>query len=296
MDMSTKERFPAALAVLFAGVLYGTTGTAQALAPVGADPSSIGLVRMLIGGLALLPLAGRESGGLKAQFRGMSGWTILAALGLAGFQFLFFRSFRSVGVALGTVAALASGPAFAGLLGGVFFRERLRASWWTATALTAAGCALMSLDGSGAPGRLAGVAMAMGAGASYSFYSLGIKKALARNGSTGPTALALLGAAVLLLPVFFASSSSLGWIARPQGTLLALHLGLLTAAAPFFLLGRGLKALPLGWVSTLGLSEPLVAALLGFLVLGESPTPAALAGIALMAAGLILSSLAAQRE
>ena len=49
----------------------------------------------------------------------------------------------------------------------------------------------------------------------------------------------------------------------------------------------------MGWVYTLGLSEPLVAALLGILYLRETPSPAALAGIALMTIGLAVSGIMA---
>ena len=48
------RRWGTAATVLAAGMLYGTTGTAQALAPEGADPSSVGLLRIALGGLALL--------------------------------------------------------------------------------------------------------------------------------------------------------------------------------------------------------------------------------------------------
>jgi hypothetical protein len=50
----------------------------------------------------------------------------------------------------------------------------------------------------------------------------------------------------------------------------------------------------MGWVYTLGLSEPFVASLLGFLALKESLRRGD-RGIVLMAAGLIVSGLSARR-
>jgi len=47
--------------VLAAAVLFGTTGTAQALGPAGTTPVAVGAVRLLVGGLILLiavPLLG----------------------------------------------------------------------------------------------------------------------------------------------------------------------------------------------------------------------------------------------
>ncbi|MFZ2948618.1 MAG: EamA family transporter, partial [Desulfuromonadaceae bacterium] len=43
--------------ILLAAVLWGTTGTSQALAPPGAHPLTIGALRLAVGGGALLLLA-----------------------------------------------------------------------------------------------------------------------------------------------------------------------------------------------------------------------------------------------
>ena len=45
------------LAVLAAAVLFGTTGTSQALGPEGTTPLSIGVMRMVIGGTGLAVIA-----------------------------------------------------------------------------------------------------------------------------------------------------------------------------------------------------------------------------------------------
>ena len=45
------------LAVLAAAVLFGTTGTSQALGPDGTTPLSIGVMRMVIGGTGLALIA-----------------------------------------------------------------------------------------------------------------------------------------------------------------------------------------------------------------------------------------------
>ena len=45
------------LAVLAASVLFGTTGTSQALGPDGTTPLSIGAVRLVLGGTGLAVIA-----------------------------------------------------------------------------------------------------------------------------------------------------------------------------------------------------------------------------------------------
>ncbi|PAD19660.1 EamA family transporter, partial [Terribacillus saccharophilus] len=44
----------APLFVLFAAILWGTTGTAQAFAPAAAHPIAIGAARLAVGGVFLL--------------------------------------------------------------------------------------------------------------------------------------------------------------------------------------------------------------------------------------------------
>ena len=53
--------------MLGAAVLWGTTGTSQALAPTGATPPEIGALRLALGGLALFAYAATRGslGGLR---------------------------------------------------------------------------------------------------------------------------------------------------------------------------------------------------------------------------------------
>jgi DME family drug/metabolite transporter len=62
----------------------------------------------------------------------------------------------------------------------------------------------------------------------------------------------------------------------------------------YILFASGLRHLPAGEVATLTLAEPVTAALLGALVLGERPGGTAVAGMAVILAGLAV--LAAPRR
>jgi drug/metabolite transporter, DME family len=68
-------------------------------------------------------------------------------------------------------------------------------------------------------------------------------------------------------------------------------LGALPTALAYTLFARGLKRIGAGETATLTLAEPVTAAALGFLVLGERPGAAALVGAALVLAGLMLLAL-----
>jgi DME family drug/metabolite transporter len=92
------------------------------------------------------------------------------------------------------------------------------------------------------------------------------------------------GAAVLLAPVLAASSP--GWVATGRGLTVTVYLGLVTTVVAYLLYGRGLRTVPAPVAVTLGLAEPVVAALLGLLVLGEHLSGTAVAGLLLVGAAL----------
>ena len=121
------------LAVLAAAVLFGTTGTSQALGPDGSTPLSVGVMRMVIGGTGLAVIAfalaarhARRSPHAPAKtVRSLSlshgglrplGLMVLTGVCISLYQPLFFLGTTRNGVAVGTVVALGSAPILAGLL------------------------------------------------------------------------------------------------------------------------------------------------------------------------------------
>lgn len=94
--------------------------------------------------------------------------------------------------------------------------------------------------------------------------------------------------AVLLTPVLL---SGAGRLAGSRSLLMVGWLGLVTTGAAYLLFARGLRRLPTATVGTLSLAEPLTAATLGLLVLGERPAPPAALGAVTLLAGLLLAAL-----
>src|SRR5690625_3538495 len=92
--------------ILIAAILWGTTGTAQALAPDTAHPIAIGATRLAVGGLFLLFIV------LITGKLHISNWpiktTLLASLSMALYQPFFFSAVTITGVAIGTVVAIGS--------------------------------------------------------------------------------------------------------------------------------------------------------------------------------------------
>jgi DME family drug/metabolite transporter len=96
--------------------------------------------------------------------------------------------------------------------------------------------------------------------------------------------------AVLLAPIL--AIEPLGWLVRPRGTAMALHLGAVTIGVAYTLYGWGLRRLAVPTVVTLTLAEPLTAAILGTAVLGERLGPLGWLGAALIGAGLLVAARA----
>src|SRR4051812_34944871 len=167
----------ARLLVLLAALCFGTTGTAQALGP-DASPLTVGALRIAVGGTLLLLVARRTRDAAAARRTWDARAVAAGAIGVAGYQLCFFAAVKDTGVAVGTVVALGSAPALAGAGAWLLDRRAPGGTWAVATALAAAGVALLALAGGGSEVAPGGVALALGAGASYAVYTLAAKRLL----------------------------------------------------------------------------------------------------------------------
>ncbi|MDQ6637647.1 MAG: EamA family transporter [Candidatus Dormibacteraeota bacterium] len=279
----------ATLLLLIAPILFGTTGTAQALAGAQAAPLAVGALRIAVGGLALV-LVALLSGGPRPLLQVLFSRPLtatVAAVSVAAYQLFFFSAVATTGVALGTVVAIGSGPVFAGLLG-LLIGERPGLRWAAATALALAG--VLALVGPGARVVPAGVATALGAGLAYACFTVSARRLLRAGHSSRAVVAASFGAGALLLVPFWLGQN-LQQLAGLPGLLLIGWLGFITTALAYLLFGRGLRAVPAARATTLGLAEPLTAATLGLLLLHERPTPIGWLGGALIAMGLVIQAV-----
>lgn len=283
------------LLVLAAAALWGTTGTAQALAPATAQPIAVGAVRIALGGAALVAFAALNwsvsRGDRPATRKGA--WTpgavAAAALGVALYQPLFFAGVAYAGVSIGTVVAIGSAPVMAGIVGFVALGEQPGKPWAVATLLAVAGCALLVGSGNSGKAAAVGILCALGAGLCYGSYATASKALMERGLSQAAVMAAVfgLGGALLAPALLFVD---LGWLAEPSGFVAALHLGLIATAAAYLLFAKGLSGLPVSTAATLSLAEPLTAGALGILLLGERLALTALIGAVLLLGGLFLVS------
>ncbi len=288
------------LAVLAAALLFGTTGTSQALGPEGTTPLSVGVMRMVIGGTVLAAIAFT----LAARHRRSQPHSprlgirplalmVLTGASLAAYQPLFFLGTARNGVAVGTAVALGSAPILAGMLEWALTRRRPTATWMLATGLATVGVVLLGAGGEAGTGGGTdpmGLVGSVGAGATFAVIANAQRRLLDAGwdpftvvGAMGACAAAIFACALPFVDV--------GWLAEPRGIAMALWLGLATIGVAYVLFTWGLSGLTAATAATLTLAEPLTASILGVVVLGERLSPLAVAGLVVLAAGLALLAL-----
>lgn len=282
--MSTPTSLRGPFLVLAGALCFSGSGFLQAVAPEGATPMVLTALRMLVGSAALYVWCCA-----RGKRPGIRGWElkplILSSLSLLFCQVFFFQGLKLVGVAAGTVASIGVMPIAAALLGWIILKERPAKAWYPATALAIAGLVMLN-SGMGGEADLRYIAFPLATGFGYAAYLVFSKPLLEKHEPEAVMVYLCLVSGVCIMPAlaFFPTA----WIVTPQGLLVTLGLGIVTSAMAFSFLLAGLRITPTPTASTLALAEPLCAALLGLLCLGETLTPVSGIGLACMLGSILL--------
>ena len=279
--------------MIAAAVLFGTTGAAHVIGAHEIPPWMTGAFRLIIGGPALLLfnlLLIRRPSDSKAKGPGNALWLIpLSSAGVVLFQFCFFEGVSRTGVATGTIVAIGSSPIIAGLLGFLFFREKLGLKWVAATVLAVTGCTVLLA----APGEVSidriGVLTALLAGLGYAVYVVTSRAIVRTVVPSRAVAVILCIGACFMIP--FLGFADLSKLSDPKVAATLLYLGVFATAGSYLLLAKGLVTIDVASASVLLLVEPVVGSLLGVCLLGERFTLMSAAGILLVLAGLVIVSV-----
>lgn len=280
------------LLVLFAAILWGTTGTAQTFAPENTHPISFGAMRLAFGGATLL-LFVLIQGKLK-----LKNWplkeVVIAALCMACYQPFFFSAVKITGVAIGTVVAIGSSPILAGIMEWLFKKTMPTKSWWIATIMAISGCLLLFINDSPVQVQSTGIILALGAGLAFATYTLVSKELLKTQAPEAVVAVVFSLAACILLPLLFIFD--LSWLLQKNGIGSILFLGVFATGLAYLLFIKSLVKIPASTAVTLSLFEPLTAALLGTFLVGEMMTIQSWSGVALIFLAIIVVSIAPKKS
>ncbi|WP_017538982.1 DMT family transporter [Nocardiopsis halophila] len=273
-----------------AGVLWGTGGPAGHLlqSSVGVAPMAVATYRLLIAGLLITAVLA-ATGALRRLPRSRAFAVRLAANAVlhAVFQLLYFASLSLIPVGLATLVKIGSVPVF--VAAGACLLARRRPTGRLAASVVPAviGLALLagfpSVDAS--PARLAaGLACALGAGLAFSAMTLVNRRPVEGLPPLVNVGLGMLAGSVLLLPGGLAAGMAVP--ARPDALALLAFLGLVPTVLAYLAYFRGLQTASDAGAAVGTLAEPMTAALLSALFLGEQMTVPGLIGTALLAVSM----------
>ncbi|PTO73026.1 DMT family transporter [Vibrio splendidus] len=262
------------LAILFASILWGTTGTAASFAP-DLSPLAIGAFSMGVGGLMQAGLAYRKI--LLAFDKLLQNKKLLAvsALALAVYPLAFYSSMKLSGVAIGTVVSIATAPFFSALLECLISKKNnINKRWLTSFAIGVVGIGLLvfsessSTNESGDDLKLLGIALGLVAGLCYAIYSWATK-ALIDKGIKSQAAMgSIFGlGAMLLLPTLWFTGENL--FSSQINVIVISYLTLIPQCLGYIAFSFGLRHVTASSANLLTLFEPVVAAVLAVCVVGE---------------------------
>ncbi len=278
--------------VLLAAILWGMTGTAQTFLDNGVSSFAIATIRSAIGGGLLLFVVVLLR---KITFRTWSWkWTILAAASIALFQGLFFTSIRLTGVAIGTVVTIGSAPMFSGILEWILWKTRPTKVWGIATVMTITGCILLFINNGDGTIHMCGVGLAICAGISFAVYTNMSKKLMAQQDALPAVAMTFSICALLLLP--FSIGSGFSWLADFQNLWTMLFMGVMCTSIAYLLFLSGLQKISSSSAVTLSLAEPLTAAMLGVVLVGEHLSVTSWLGVVMLLGGIVVLTFTGRKK
>jgi DME family drug/metabolite transporter len=277
--------------VVLAAVCFATTGTAQQLGPDGSSPLGVATIRFFIGSLVLFFIAFLRPSRSRTVARAPLAarvW-IATAFGQALYGAAFFSAVRSTGVAVGTVVALGSAPLITGAISAMSLRKVPALSWLGTTVFAIVGMSLIVGSGKESQVTVSGVALALCAGLGYAIFALGSKTILSSGVSSELAMANVFGIASLMLAptLLFVD---LEWLTHTDAIVMVLWLGVVTLALAYWSYATGLRHLEPSQTTMITLVEPVVATLLGAVVLSERPTVLAWCGIVVVIAALLADS------
>lgn len=276
-------------AVLFASVVWGTTGTAATFAPE-VGPFAIGAAAMGLGGLLQAVYAGRGIRSSLPQLARHWQMLLLGGLAVAIYPLAFYASMRMAGVTVGTVVTIGSAPLLSALIEFTFDKTRLSARWLVAALIGLAGMVLLCLDKGGSHGAgdqaLLGILLGLVGGLTYALYSWTARRVMLAGLRSDVAMGATFGiGGLLLLPVLFATGAP--FLASWQNASVGIYMALGPMFLGYLAFGYGLARIPASTATTISLIEPVVAAILAILIVGERLTPVGWTGVALIVLCLV---------
>jgi len=285
------------IAVLLAAFLWGTTGTIATFAP-NLSPLAIGAAAMGGGGLLQAILARKN---IKNNITQINSNLIILSIGVISvfiYPLAFYSSMHLAGITVGTVVSIGTAPLFTALLERFFDHKKLSIKWFICFVLGISGVILLSIGESHSSisskqitndRQILGIFLGALAGLTYALYSWIVKKLIDRGIDSKASMGLIFGiGSLFLLPTLFFTGANL--FEENINIYVVGYMMLIPMFLGYVLFGYGLKTVPASKAITLTLFEPLVAAILAIVLVGEKLAPIGWIGMIFISLCLALLS------
>jgi drug/metabolite transporter (DMT)-like permease len=283
--MSSRNSLPVILSAGTTILFWGSAFAAIRAGLEGYSPAHLAVLRFLVASTVLLVYA------LLTRMRLPPRQDIpyIFLLGFLGFT--FYNLALNTGeqnIPAGPAALLIQTvPIWTALLATLFLGERLRPWGWLGIAISFSGALVIALSKGQGLQLTWGAALILMAAISSSLYNIIQKRMLGRYRPVEITTYAIWAGTLLLLPFGFGLVGTVQ-TAPLHSTLAVVYLGIAPAALAYATWAYVLSRLPAGRASSLLYGVPVMAFLVAWVWLGETPTAIDLLGGALALSGVVV--------
>ena len=260
------------LAVILASLLWGTTGTAATFAPA-LSPLFIGSFAMGMGGILQCGLATVKIVHDRALLAVHCKFLIVGALAVAIYPLAFYSSMRLSGVTIGTVVSIGSAPILSAIIE-YFSRDfQLNKQWAMGALLGIIGMVMLAFSDNASTTIQythvnLGILLGLVAGLTYALYSWSARQLMLKGVNTKAAMGATFGCGgLLLIPVMLITGSA--FVTSWNNMAVGFYMALIPMFLGYLCYGFGLSKISASMATTITLLEPVIAAILAMLIVGE---------------------------
>ena len=286
--MEKQTKWGAYGCILGAAFLWGIIGIwNRKLMAVGVSPTSIVVIRN-IGSMLLLSaiFIVKDRSMFRVKREHLKYFFGTGVISVVLFTLCYFSCQKVCSLAMASIF-LYTAPSFVVIMAAILWKEPVTKKKVAALVLTLVGCALVcGIFAGELTVTAAGILFGLGAGFFYALYSIFSRYALKHYSALKCTLWMFIFAGIA--SVFLIRPTELAVLLNPREGLLALILVAASTVSPFLLYTMGLAHVESGKASIIASFEPVVAALAGVLIFGESMGVSTVAGILCILAGVCI--------
>ena len=285
--MSNNKRL-SILAVVLAAVLWGSTGTLQALLPEHKQPLVIGALRLYFAAIYLLVISVIFGQKLFSSILRAPILIAVSGLFMMLYNMSFFAAVLKSGVGLGTAITIGSAPIWALFFEFFVFKSKHGLNKLIGASLAIIGISILMLSVDSGSWSGQGFLLALFSGLSYAFYALCTSRIVKKISHHNSAAWTFLLAAIFSTPVFM--FYPFAWAFSSESIYNLIFLGTVATGIAYSAYTFGLKHLSPSSAVTLSIAEPITAVFLATIILRETLSIIQFGAVLVIILGFFLTS------